>query len=217
MKETIRRVAIERFYRKGYFATSIGEVAEASGIRKASLYHHYASKEELLYYILTVTMDDLMHYLKERLEGIGDVEVRLRAAVRGHVLFHLNRQKENFIANSELRGLIAAHYQSIVKKRDAYERVFQAILKDGQKQGIFALTDVKILSYAILTLCTAGASWFNPDGRLSANEIATIYEDFIISGVKRADLPALSDMPAAGTGHRRRPATRARAAGMRPE
>jgi hypothetical protein len=31
----------------------------------------------------------------------------MRAAVRGHVRFHLDRQKENFIANSELRGLTA--------------------------------------------------------------------------------------------------------------
>ena len=198
MKETIRTVAIDRFYRKGYFATSISEVAEASGIRKASLYYHYASKEELLFYILTVTMDDLMVYLHKCLEHVADVEGRLRAAVRGHVQFHLDRQKENFIANSELRGLTREHYQAIVHKRDAYERIFQEILTAGQGQGIFATADVKILSYAVLTLCTAGASWFNPEGRLTVDEIATIYEDFIIGGVKRADLPAPVRAPAVG-------------------
>jgi hypothetical protein len=52
---------------------------------------------------------------------------------------------------------------------------------------VFAPGDDKILSYAILTLCTAGASWFKPDGRLSVDEIAEIYENFIISGLKRAE------------------------------
>jgi len=191
MKETIRTVAIDRFYRKGYFATSISEVAEASGIRKASLYYHYASKEELLFYILTVTMDDLMVYLHKCLEHVADVEGRLRAAVRGHVQFHLDRQKENFIANSELRGLTHEHYRFIVRQRDEYETIFQDLIRQGTEEGVFADVDVKILSYAILTLCTAGATWFNPDGRLTVGEIADIYETFIISGLKQGKLDVL--------------------------
>jgi AcrR family transcriptional regulator len=189
MKETIRQVAIDLFYAKGYFATSISEVAAGSGIRKASIYHHYPSKEALLFHILQVTMDDLMAHLRNCLDGIKDLEARMRAAVRGHVQFHLQRQKETFIANSELRGLTAPHLQAIEDRRDAYEEVFQGLIAEGRDGGVFALGDVKILSYAILTLCTAGASWFKPDGRLTVKQIATIYEDFIISGLKGCDRP----------------------------
>jgi AcrR family transcriptional regulator len=187
MKDTIRQAAIDLFYRKGYFAASISEIAAASGIRKASLYHHYESKEALLFAILKIIMDDLMAFLEASLAGVVDIEARMRAAVRGHVQFHLRRQKENFIANSELRGLTEAHYQDIVRRRDAYERVFQEIIGSGRRQRVFAPGDDKILSYAILTLCTAGASWFKPDGRLTVDEIAEIYENFIISGLKRAE------------------------------
>ena len=165
MKDTIRQVAIDLFYAKGYFATSISEVAAGSGIRKASLYHHYPSKEALLFHILQVTMDDLMAHLQACLDGIGGLEARMRAAVRGHVQYHLRRQKEN----------------------DANGKVFQHLIAEGRAGGVFAPGDVKILSYAILTLCTAGASWFKPDGRLTVEQIATIYEDFIISGLKGRD------------------------------
>jgi AcrR family transcriptional regulator len=189
MKETIRQVAIDLFWSKGYFATSISEIAAGSGIRKASLYHHYPSKEALLFRILQVTMDDLMDHLHTCLEGVAGLEARMRAAVRGHVQFHLRRQRENFIANSELRGLSAAHLQAIVARRDAYERVFQELIAEGRAGGVFAPGDVKILSYAILTLCTAGAAWFRPDGRLTVEQIATLYEDFIISGLKGHDRP----------------------------
>ena len=200
MKDTIRRVAIDLFYRKGYYATSISEIAAGSGIRKASVYHHYPSKEALLFHILQVTMDDLMAHLHRCLDGITDIEARLRAAVRGHVQFHLQRQKENFIANSELRGMSALHLDAIVARRDAYEEVFQRLIAEGGAGGVFATGDVKILSYAILTLCTAGASWFKRDGRLTVDEIATIYEDFIISGLKRADLTSADRPPAPGAG-----------------
>lgn len=185
MKDTIRSIAIELFFRKGYFATSISEIAKGSGIQKASIYYHYKSKEELLFSILKATMDDLTRCLKDNLSGIHDIESKIRAAVHGHVRFHLERQKENFIANSELRGLTREHYRVIVEKRDEYEGIFQDLIQQGNEQGVFADVDVKILSYAILTLCTAGASWFKPGGRLTVDEIADIYENFIVNGLKQ--------------------------------
>jgi len=184
MKETIKSVAIDLFFKKGYFATSISDLARGSGIQKASIYYHYASKEELLFHILENTMDDLTACLNTNLENVAGVEERMRAAVRSHVRFHLERQKENFIANSELRGLTAEHYQDIVRKRDRYECVFQELIRKGRDAGVFAPGDVKILSYAILTLCTAGATWFKPNGRLTIDKIALIYENFIINGLK---------------------------------
>jgi hypothetical protein len=128
------------------------------------------------------------HRLKQRLAATQGIEQRMRAAVRSHVCFHLERQKENFIANAELRGLTAEHYRAIVKKRDEYESIFQDLIRQGTKEGVFADVDVKILSYAILTLCTAGATWYNPSGRLTVDQIADIYENFIISGLKQGRL-----------------------------
>jgi hypothetical protein len=119
---------------------------------------------------------------------VEGIEQRMRAAVRGHVCFHLERQKENFIANSELRGITAEHYRTIVNQRDEYESIFQDLIRQGTQKGVFADVDVKILSYAILTLCTAGATWYKPGGRLTVDEIANIYENFIISGLKQGRL-----------------------------
>ena len=188
MKARIKAVSIELFFKKGYFATSISEIAKGSGIQKASIYYHYASKEELLFHILKSTMVELTAFLKSCLEEAEGIENQMRAAVRGHVRFHLERQKENFIANSELRGLSAEHYRTIVSIRDEYELIFQKLIHQGAAAGVFADGDVKILSYAILTLCTAGASWYKPGGRLRVDEIADIYERFIISGLKQGKL-----------------------------
>jgi len=189
-KEKIRTVSVDLFFRKGYFATSISEIARGSGIQKASIYYHYASKEELLFSILRTTMEDLTACLTDSLSGVRDLETRMRAAINSHVRFHLERQKETFIANSELRGLTSDHYRAIVKKRDNYENIFQNLIREGSDLDVFAEGDVKILSYAILTLCTAGASWFRPSGRLTPDEISVIYENFIISGLRQSQAEA---------------------------
>jgi len=190
MKAKIKAVSINLFFKKGYFATSISDIAKGSGIQKASIYYHYASKEELLFHILESTMLELTAFLKKCLERTEDIENQMRAAIRGHVRFHLERQKENFIANSELRGLSAEHYRAIVNIRDEYELIFQDLIHKGAEEGVFKEADVKILSYAILTLCTAGASWYKPGGRLKVDEISDIYENFIISGLKQGSLDA---------------------------
>ena len=190
MKETITAVAVDLFHRKGYFATSISEIAGQCGIQKASIYYHYPSKENILFHIQQVTMEELTAYLRDNLEGRADIEDRMGAAVRSHVRFHLDRQKETFIANSELRGLTPEHYQEIVHRRDAYEQVFQQIIREGIEAGVFTSADVKILSYAILTLCNAGAIWFKPRGRMSVDAIAEIYENFVLRGLKVGDLTA---------------------------
>jgi AcrR family transcriptional regulator len=199
MGDTIKNAAIDLFFRQGYFATSMSAIARACRIQKASIYYHFASKEELLFSIMTASMDDLMAYLTDNLAGAGDVEDKMRAAVNSHVNFHLNHQKETFIASSELRGLSPEHRAAIVQQRDAYESIFQALIQKGIDQGVFPGGDVKILSYAILTLCTAGASWFNRNGRLSVETIAAIYENFVISGLKAGDPAVLSPATASGT------------------
>lgn len=187
-KKTITDVAVDLFHQKGYFATSMSDIARGSGIQKAGIYYYFKSKEALLFHIMMRTMDELMVHLEQCLEGVVGIESRMRAVVRGHVDFHLRRQKENFIANSELRGLSPDHYRAIVEKRDAYEQIFQDLIHKGRDGGVFGQADVKILSYAILTLCTAGAFWFNPRGRMTIDEISRMYEDFVLNGLKHGDM-----------------------------
>lgn len=183
MKATITRVAIDLFFRKGYFATSMSEIARGCDIQKASIYYYFAGKEELLFSIMQTTMQDLLTSLQGYLAKAEGAEACMRMAVRSHVGFHLERQKETFIASSELRGLSAEHLEAIVTQRDDYEQIFQGLIRQGVDQQVYAAGDVQILSYAILTLCTAGASWFRADGRLSIDTIATIYEDFVLRGL----------------------------------
>ena len=185
MKDTIKAVAVDLFFKQGYFATSISEIARGCGIQKASIYYHYPSKEDLLFFIMEATMDGLVDHLKQSLTLADGVEGKMRAAIHGHVQFHLEQQKETFVASSELRGLSPEHYRAVVQKRDEYEGIFQGLIKEGCDQGIFDPEDIKILSYAILTLCTAGAFWFDPKGRLAVDDVAEIYENFILKGMKK--------------------------------
>ena len=184
MKNVIKEISINLFYKKGYFATSISDIAREAGIQKSSIYYHYSNKEEILFDILKTTMADLDENLEAQIEGIQGAEEKMRAAIQSHVIFHMERQKEVIISDSELRGLTVDNYKNIMKMRDDYERKFQSLIKDGIEKGIFADMDLKVASYGIITMCTAVSIWFNQSGRLSKEEVAKIYTDFILTGLK---------------------------------
>lgn len=187
MKNTIKDVSIDLFYKKGYFASSISDIARAAGIQKSSIYYHYSNKEDILFDILKTTMIDLDANLDRLLKGVKGTEKRVRTAIHSHTLFHIERQKEVIISDSELRGLTADNYKAIIQMRDEYEHKFQSLIKTGIDEGIFAETNFKIFSYAIITMCTAVCIWFNPQGRLSKEEIAQIYTDFALKAIKVGD------------------------------
>lgn len=184
MKNTIKTISINLFYKKGYFATSISDIAREAGIQKSSIYYHYSNKEELLFDILKTTMVDLDENLEAQIKGVQGAEEKMRAAIQSHVIFHMERQKEVIISDSELRGLTVDNYKNIMKMRDDYERKFQSLIKDGIEKGIFADMDFKVASYEIITMCTAVSIWFNQSGRLSKEDVAKIYTDFLIHGLK---------------------------------
>lgn len=189
MKDTIKTVAIDLFYKKSYFASGISDIARLAGIQKSSIYYHYANKEDILFDILNTTMLDLNSSLNQRLEGLKTAEEKIQAAIESHILFHIERQKEVIIADSELRGLTIENYKTITKMRDDYERKFQEVIKKGIEHGSFIDTDYKIISYGIITMCTAVSLWFNPKGRLSKDEIAKIYKKFLLNGLKKSNRP----------------------------
>ena len=65
-KERILQRAIELFAVKGYSAVSVREITRSLGLNEASLYKHYASKEDLLLAIF------------ERFQEIGRASCRER-------------------------------------------------------------------------------------------------------------------------------------------
>jgi AcrR family transcriptional regulator len=108
-REEIVAAAARTFATEGYAAVGMRDVAEAVGIRGASLYHHFASKEEILFAIcLTVTREPNELNLP-LLDAPGTPSQRLAALVRGH-LQHLHRRRvEHVVGLHELAALTPEH------------------------------------------------------------------------------------------------------------
>ncbi len=171
-KERINDAAVELFYRQGYNATSLRQIADGVGLQVGSLYNHISSKEDLLYTIMSEVMLELIAYTEAEMEAAGDDHVeRLRAFLRSSVHFHATRRKQTFIGNTELRGLVDDRRAEIVALRDRYEQLLIAAIEAARDDGVIDVDDVQLAAYAALAMCTSVATWFRPEGRLTLADI----------------------------------------------
>lgn len=159
-------------------------IAARARVQPAAIYHHYASKED----ILTGLQDDFMLRLTERvvaaMERHQRPALRLAAAVREHVVFHGLDTRAAFVTDSEIRALNESRRAVLIGKRDEYQRMFSGLIRDGIRDGSLRTSDVHVATYAILLQCTGVALWFDPRGPLSLDDVAELHVELVLGSLQ---------------------------------
>ena len=175
----IRKAGLDLIHRHGYEAMSLRRLAAEVGLREGSLYNHIASKQELLFSLVEDHMDQLLAALTRALDGVEGAEARLEAFVVFHLRYHMQRTADVFVINSELRSLDETGLAVIVAKRNAYEDVLVGLLRE--------VTDIdsRVAAKAIIAMLTGVCTWYQPEGRLSIDEIVPLYVRLVMNGITR--------------------------------
>jgi AcrR family transcriptional regulator len=190
MVETTRRQAIEDvasdlFRERGYAATSVRDIARALSVKGASLYAHVTSKEDVLWAIVdraATRFEAAADRAEAEAEARrpGDPTEVLAALVRAHVDVLTADVDEAGVFVSEWRALGPERRAAILDRRDAYEQRFRRRIVDGIAIGAFSITDPAVASSALLSALNGLATWYDPDGRLSADRIADHLVDLML-------------------------------------
>jgi AcrR family transcriptional regulator len=173
----IPHAALSCFVEQGYHGTSIRTIASRANLSVPGVYHHYASKQDLLIEIVMHAMADLWERSTQALQEAGDDPTRrLDLLIECLVLFHAHRRDQAFIAASEIRSLIGDARTTLIAARDRQQRLLDSVVEDGVAQGRFTTTLAPIeVSRALVTMCTGVAQWYRSNGPLAANELARDY------------------------------------------
>lgn len=84
-KQRILIEALDLFTRKGLCATSIRDIAAATGYTNPALYKHFASKDELALSLFVACYGELVRRLERALESGDDFASMLHAFVRAYL------------------------------------------------------------------------------------------------------------------------------------
>lgn len=184
-KEQILSEASKLFKEKGYAATTMRDIAAAMNMEAASLYHHIASKEEILELICFGMADKFITALKEVNDIYFSAEEKLKMAIHFHVQIMTDNIDQSAVFINEWKSLPEEKLARFKKLRDKYENEFRVILTDGKNEDIFADVDEKFATLTILSAVNWIYQWYNPNGKMLPAEIAHKLSDFILSGLRK--------------------------------
>jgi len=174
-------IAARLFYERGYQSVSTRALAQAAGIQGGSLYHHFASKEEILYRIVQYGSGEffagLLPHLKA--EGAGFPE-RLDRFVRAYITDAQPRRYAIAVLFRDMAHLSPDHFVELQAVRRHFQQAVQQFLADGAAAGEFHVPDAKLAGIAILDLLKGVDAWMREPGRLGRRQVADTYAVLIL-------------------------------------
>jgi AcrR family transcriptional regulator len=195
----IIRSAAHAFGRKGFHATTLEEIAADLNVTKASLYYYFSTKEELLYEVHLLSMEDVLHLIERIKTEISSPVEQLQAVISEHLRVLAADYEGAFLLQQEY-DLPENYRLEIIKLRDRYEQEVLQIVEEGQRQRLFRVKDTRIAVRMMLGSINWFLRWYRAGGRLSVDQIAEAYIDFIFYGLLApATQAAPSATPQRGT------------------
>ncbi len=180
----IYRCAAEIFVAKGFDATTMNDIAAAVMLTKPGLYHYVSGKKELLFGIMQFAMDIVDSEVVGPARKIPDAEQRLRFILSRHA--SLTRyMKEISILTDEVVALAEAQRRIIIERKRQYFDFLRETLISLRNEGKLRELDVTVATLNIFAMVIGIARWYQPDGRLSAAEVATQTARLLLGGLLR--------------------------------
>ena len=181
-RRELTRAAARLFAQKGYHGTSVGDLAEALGVQKGSLYAHIESKADLLWEVASEGAE-AFHAALDEVPEEGPVVDRIRAALRGHLRVVAEQLDVATVFTREWRYLEGERREEIVHERRRYEERFRALFREGRELGELR-SDLDDASAALLALSAANwaYTWLRPER--DTDELADRFYALLIDGMR---------------------------------
>ncbi len=191
-RQEILRTAARLFQQRGYDATSMNDVAAALKLSKGGLYHHFQSKDEILYEIMNHAMEITQERVLNPVRGIADPEERLRALIRLHIEVVLSpRDREITVMLHENHPLPPALRKRINARKKDYIHFLENLMaevqdkvqKQVQHSQVKAKVSPRAAAFALLGMINWIYQWYKPEGNLQAQNLIPQFTDLIFGGI----------------------------------
>ncbi len=184
LREKIIESSLKLFSEKGFHGVSVQDLVEHSATSKGGFYHHFSSKDELLYVIHDKFISYVLkegHLAKKKYERpMMQMHEILKSFVRVFDLYN-----EHIVVFYQENKYLKDEYEKIIKtKRDEYKQIVNDVIQEGQAHGDFReKLPPTITTMSILGMVNWTYKWYRKDGEKSIDQIAAVYIDLLMHGL----------------------------------
>jgi AcrR family transcriptional regulator len=181
-RERILQVATELFANKGYHATGVAEIGDSVGIKRAALYYHIGSKEELLNDVVREHVELILANTEEIAASDLDDSDKLRELARRHLRVIVGHRQEVAVVLRDVTALGDQRLGDVRKMQRRIETLWQQVIKDGVAAGTFRSAD-PMIARGFLSMLNMAYAWYRPTGALTPDGVADRFTDLLLDGM----------------------------------
>jgi AcrR family transcriptional regulator len=193
-RQEILRTAARLFQQQGYDGTSMNDVAAALKLSKGGLYHHFQSKDEILFNLMNHAMDITEERVIAPVKAIADPEERLRTLIRRHIAVVLSeRDREITVMLHENHPLTPALRKRINARKKDYVHFVENLIAEVQANaqsarggsssgGSRRTVTPRAAAFALLGMINWIYQWYRPDGSLQEESLVQQYTEIFFQG-----------------------------------
>ncbi len=181
--EEIYRVIARLFAYRGYHSTSMREIARELGMNQSSLYHYFASKQDILFTLMNDAMDDVLAILEEISSTDLLPEDRLNRVLSFYTQYYAGDQERLILLINEMNSLNEEYRSILVGKQRQYVQLIKSILEELAAQGKIKQIDPAIATFAFFGMVHYTIKWYHKDGPVSLDQLANAFVEIFTKGV----------------------------------
>jgi AcrR family transcriptional regulator len=177
--------AVELFAQHGYDGTSVAQVITQAGVAKGGFYHHFASKEALLYEVYGDLIGRQLRGMDEIVgRGLRPAET-LRALIVDLVTSTAASSRQALVFWREAHKLGDERTAEYRRQRRRYHDTVKRLVRDGQAGGEFAAVAAPdTVTFTIFGVVNELPVWYRPSGRTRPAQLAAEIADFVLAGLE---------------------------------
>lgn len=181
-REAVLRAAVRMFNERGFFATSLDDVAASLGISKRTIYHYLANKDQVLLECVTIGLQQLLQAAEESRAEEGTGRDRLIKFLRRYAEINMDDFGRCVIRTGEeaLSRESLPRYRALKREIDIAMR---SMLADAVEDRSIGPIDVKMAAFTIAGALNWPARWQEQGGPLKASEISKAMVDILMRGL----------------------------------
>lgn len=179
--ERLLSTAARVFADKGYHATTMRDLARATGMSLAGMYYYVRGKDQLLQLIQERCFNRVLAGGRAAIaDGTGPGD-RLTRFIRHHVTFFADHMSEMKVLSHEARSLNGARLERINRLKRRYVELLTKLIAelDGNGEG---RSDARITAYALFGMMNWIYTWYDPRGPLSPEALADHFAQLFLTG-----------------------------------
>lgn len=183
----LKRIAViqeaaRAFKKKGYYSTTLDDIADALGVTKGALYYYIKSKKEVLYESHLLAIEIAREAADFAMTQSDSPRQIIGTMIRRY--FELSTSDKGVPAVlTEFDALDADMLKVIAAKRAEVSKWFQEIVSRGMADGSLHATDANLATIFAFGSINWMAHWFNPDGPFTAKDVGEAFAQFILNGL----------------------------------